>query len=345
MIHPAVASAREAVRRLRARFFWVPWVERWGVSAASVLSGLATLVVFRRGLEYFPWFLGYLLLCYLAAVVFAGARESLASRGQPVLARVVDYTVQTLLHGLLLFLLPIYFASATVASPNIWFVLALFCAATLTAVDPWYQSALLRGRWIELGLFGLGLFGSLNVAFPLVGVQSLWGLLLAGAGSMLALTPVFRRVQHGQWRSAVGQATLAAVLVGAMLWWGRDWIPPVPLHLSRGTFAHHVSGLEPVNPVERIDAGRLREWGRLTAFASIVAPTGLREPVVHVWLKDGTRVARMPVAVVTGGRPGGFRTYSWKRDLGQDPAGVWEVEIRTAHDRLIGRIRAVVTPD
>jgi subtilisin-like proprotein convertase family protein len=52
----------------------------------------------------------------------------------------------------------------------------------------------------------------------------------------------------------------------------------------------------------------------------------------------------MPLAVLRGGRLGGFRSYSWKQDLGEDPAGVWRVEVRTASDQLVGRIRLTVTP-
>ncbi|MBS1116715.1 MAG: hypothetical protein H6Q87_1099, partial [candidate division NC10 bacterium] len=82
--------------------------------------GLVTLLVFRRGIEYFPVFIGYLLLLWLAGVVFAGARQNLAGRAPRALSAAIDYTVQTLLHGLLLFLLPIYYASTTLRSGNAW---------------------------------------------------------------------------------------------------------------------------------------------------------------------------------------------------------------------------------
>lgn len=344
MTHAALTSAHDAIRHLRARFPWISWVERWGISTASVLSGFATLFIFRRGLEYFPWFVGYLLLSYLAAVVFAGAREGLERRGAPLLTRVVDYTVQTLLHGLFLFLLPIYYASTTLVSPNLWLLVVLLFGAVLTAVDPWYRALLGRARWVELWLFGVGLFASLNVAFPLIGVRSAWGLLLSGAGSMLSLAPLFRR-QGRRWGEAVTVATVSAAVLCTGLWWARDWIPPVPLHLFRATFSRGMSGLEPVDGVERVEAQVVRGWGRLTAFAAIVAPAGLQEHMVHVWLRDGRPIARIPVAVVTGGRPGGFRTYSWKRDLGTDPTGIWQVEVRTAHDQLVGRIQVIVVPE
>ena len=93
---------------LVARYPRIRWAKEWGISVASLLSGAGTLFIFRRGIEYFPWFVGYLLLLWLAAVVFAHARQTLHVRGLSMLGMVVDYTVQTLNHGLLLFLLPIY---------------------------------------------------------------------------------------------------------------------------------------------------------------------------------------------------------------------------------------------
>jgi hypothetical protein len=112
------------------------WVRTWGVSIASVVMGFVTLLVFRRGVEYFPLFIGYLLLLWLAGVVFVGARQNLASRAPRAVSAAIDYTIQTLLHGLLLFLLPIYYASTTLRSGNAWLLIALVAAAILTTIDP-----------------------------------------------------------------------------------------------------------------------------------------------------------------------------------------------------------------
>ena len=183
-------AAWEALEERHPRF---RWVRIWGISIFSILMGLITLFIFRRGIEYFPLFMGYLLLLWLVGVLWIETRKGLAARSPRVLGFLVDYTVQTLLHGLTLFLLPIYYASTTLTSVNVWFFLLLVAAAILTAVDPWYRTARSRFHWIEMALFGLGLFASLNVAFPLVGVGSSWALLLSGVGSMLALRRPWRR--------------------------------------------------------------------------------------------------------------------------------------------------------
>ena len=329
---------------LAGRHLWLRRLQRWGVPAGSLVIGILTLFVFRRGIEFLPWFVGYLLLLWLVGVASAQIRHELALRGRRVILLVVDYTVQTLFHGLLLFLLPIYYASTTLTSGNIWFLVTLAAAAFLTTVDPWYRAILLRYRRIEILLFGFGLFASLNVALPLVRVRVAWALVLSGFASMLALMPVFRRVVDTSWREALLRASLWGVAVALLLWPLRGWIPPVPLQLTRATFARSIARLEPERPISTLTVDELRTWGGLTAFTAVAAPAGLREPIYHVWRKDGTIVAKIPLSPVWGGRSGGFRTFSRKTDLGINPAGLWTVDVLTAYDQLIGRVRLAVTP-
>ncbi|MBI2116627.1 MAG: DUF2914 domain-containing protein [candidate division NC10 bacterium] len=337
-------SLRDTWAGITTRHPWLRWVGNWGISAGSVVLGLLTLFIFRRGLEYFPWFVGYLILLWLAGVVFAEARQTLAARGGRVVWLAVNYAIQTMFHGLLLFLLPIYYASTTLASRNVWFLIVLASAALLTTIDPWYRAIRARFRWVEIVLFGFGLFASLNVAFPLLRVRSTWALLLSGTVSMLALAPVFRRGPDSSWRDALIRAGIWGTAVGLVLWPLRGWIPPVPLHLTRATFTRSVVRLEPAEPVSTVTADELRTWGGIVAFTAVAAPAGLREPIYHVWWKNGAEVTRIALSPIRGGRPGGFRTYSRKADLGQDPAGVWSVDVVTAHGQLIGRARLIVTP-
>jgi len=319
------------------------WARRWGISLASLVTGVATLVTFRRGIEYFPLFIGYLLLLWLSGVVFAETRHSLAARAPRALSVAMDYTVQTLLHGLLLFLVPIYYASTTLASGNVWLLIVLVVAATLTTMDPWYRAVVARARWMETFLFWVGLFASLNAALPLISVASEWVLFLSGNLSTLALLPAFGRRLRIPWGAAALCATMAAMVLAVCLWWIREWIPPVPLYLTRATFAKTVDQLEPVEPVTRISTEELRAWGRVVAFTAIAAPSGLSEPVYHVWKRGGRTLSKMLLTTVRGGRTGGFRTYSWKTDLGADPSGLWRVDVRTVHGQLIGRVQLLVT--
>jgi hypothetical protein len=320
------------------------WLERWGISVSSLLLGLLTIFFFRRGIEYFPWFIGYLLVLWVAGVVCLEARQSLAVRSPRVVSLVVDYAVQTMLHGVFLFLVPIYYASTTLASRNVSVLLLLLAGVILTGVDPWYRALFRRCQWIEVALFWLGLFASLNVALPLIRVQVAWALILSGVSSVGALTPSVRRRLGVDWRTAAALTAVAASAAGLLLWSARSWIPPAPLYLARGTFAQAVDRLEPIEPVREASAAEVSTWGGLSVFTAVVAPDGLRQPIDHVWWKDGIALRTIRLSPIRGGAHTGFRTHSRKFDLGPDPAGLWEVDVVTSLGQLIGRVRLTVRP-
>ncbi len=332
-------------RGLSRRHRWLRWAEQWGVSAASLIGGLLALFVFRRGLPHVGWIVGYLLLLWLLFTVLTEVRQSLEARGRRMVITAADYTVQTLSHGLLLFILPGYYASTTLTSFNVWFFLLLVLAALLTTIDVWYRAAVLPRSWARHALLFFSLFAALNVALPLVGTPPILALLGSGALSAVALAPSFRRrgivTRAGAWL----QAGAFAVLAMAVLWVLRSAIPPAPLHLARATVARSVRGLEPVDPVPgAVSAADLGQWGGLVAYTAVYAPAGLRQPIAHVWAKDGVPVTTIRLSPIRGGRAEGFRTYSRKSDFRADAAGRWSVDVVTASGQLIGRLRFTITP-
>ena len=328
---------------LAERHRWLQWAAEWGISAASLTLGIFTLIVFQRGADYFPWILGYLILLWVGGVVFARVRKALEVRNRHLIRVAFDFTIQNLHQDLLLFLLPIYYASTTLSSPNVLFLLLMVTAALLTTIDPLYRATILRYPWTGHALFAFGLFASLNVGLPLIRLRSAWALVLSAVLSLLALTPAIRRGFELSWRNATLGAALGASLGAAILWSVRDWIPPGPLRLSAATFARSVENLEPVEPIEKVSAADLQAWGELVCYTAVSAPAGLREPIYHLWRRDGIQVARVALATIKGGRPGGYRIYSKRSDLGADLVGRWTVDVLTAQGQLIGRVRLVVT--
>lgn len=312
------------------------------MSAGSLVAGLVTLFVFRRGLPHVGWIVGYLILLWFLFTVFTHFRQSLEVRGRRLVITAADYTIQTLCHGLLLFVLPGYYASTTFSSVNVWFFLLLVGLALVTTVDPWYRAVVVPRRWVGHVLFAVSFFAALNVALPLVGVRPIWALEASAVLSALALTPGLRR-SGGSWKGAWIRSGCYAVLAAVVLWYLRAGIPPAPLHLARATAARTVIGLEPMERFTSVSAARLREWGGALAYTAVYAPAGLSEPIAHIWLKDGTVLARIPLTPVRGGRAQGFRTYS-RKVLGPDPVGRWTVDVVTASGQLIGRLRFAVTP-
>jgi len=327
---------------LQERYVLLRWGRKWGLSAASLASGVLTLSLFRKGFDYLPWIIGYLLLLWLAGVVFAHVRDALEARGRRLARAAYDYTLQSLYWHLLLFLVPIYYASATLASRNGVFLAILLGITLLSAVDPWYHAAVGPRPWAVKLLFGFVLFATLKVALPLVRVPTSWALVLAAMAGLVALAPAVRRRFDLSWGMASAACGAAALLAGLLVWMARGWVPPAPLVLVRGTFAREVQGLEPVGPVARVPASEVQRWGGVACFTAVAAPAGLREPILHVWRKDGRVVARLSLPPVRGGRPGGYRTFSRLTDLGADPVGAWRVDVLTVQGQLIGRVHLTV---
>jgi len=334
---PADASA---ARRGR-----LAWLKRWGISLFSLGLGLATLFVFRRGLPHVGWIVGYLLVLILLVAAVAELRQPLERRGRRRILGAADYAIQSLYHGLLLFVLPGYYASATLDSPNVVFLAAVAAGALVTAIDPWYQAIVQPRRWLNQALLALSIFAALNVALPLLGIRPILALEGAAALTAVGMMPVFRERGALTWRQASARSAVLAVAAMAAVWIGRVAVPPAPLFVTRATAARSVTMLEPVEPVESpIPAEALARWGGIAAYTAVYAPAGLRQPIEHVWWKDGRLLGRMPLSPLRGGRKEGFRTYSRKADLKPPYEGRYRVDVVTAAGQLIGRLRFTVAP-
>jgi hypothetical protein len=309
------------------------WLRRWGISCASLAGGILTLFVFRRGLPHVSWIIGYLLILWMLYALLTLARPP------RVVTSAVDYTVQTLYHGLLLFVLPAYYAAATFTSVNILFVALLVVLILLATFDPWYHAIVHPRPWLGAFFFVVSIFAALNVALPLLGVRPYIGLLLSAWAAVMAVTPAIRRAFDLAWRSAV--VTTAAVGVVAALIAGVTCvaIPPAPLFVARADLQWNVGSLESIEPiVQAIPVGELRERG-LTAFTAIYAPAGLHQPVAHVWKQEGRVMDVVRFDAVRGGRLEGYRTWSRKTTFPSNPVGRWTVDVMTTSGQLIGRLR------
>ena len=322
-----------------------PWLRRWGISLVSLALGVFALFVFRRGMPHVAWIVGYLLLLWMLFAVLAELRTPLEQTGHAMMARAADYTIQTLYHNLLLFVLPAYYASATFTSVNVLFLVGVAAGAVITAVDPLYSVLVRRYPSIVHAFLGFSIFAALNVALPLVGVPPIMALEGSAALAGLALTPAFRRRGAVSWTRAHGAAMLLAVVAVVTVWYARVLVPPAPLFVTRAVAARDVAGREPVDEIRgSVSAATLAGWGGLVAYTAVRAPAGLRQAVAHVWRKDGAEIGRISLSPIEGGRPGGFRTFSRRTDLRPPLHGRYTVDVVTASGQLIGRLRFTVTP-
>ena len=283
---------------------WRTFLRRWGISLASLASGLVTLLIFRRGVPHVGWIIGYVVGLWLLFAVLSQARDALLAGGRHLVVAAGDYTIQTLYHGLLLFVLPGYFASTTFDGITVVFFAVLAAAALLTTVDPWYRAVVHPRPWLGLAFFGFSLFAGLNVALPLVGVPPAAAVVLSAALGALGLTPTFFQ-RAGRWGPAAARAGAVALLAVGAAWIARPAVPPAPVSLVHPTLARAVADLEPVEPVARISLTELRAWGGLTAFTPVAAPAALHQAIEHRWRHEGRVVSTVRLAHAGAGRPAG----------------------------------------
>lgn len=317
------------------------WLRRWGISCGSLAGGILTLFVFRRGLPHVTWIIGYLLLLWLLFALLTQVRQALESsarRAHRLVATAVDYTVQTLYHGLLLFVLPAYYAAATPSSVNFAFVVLLAALILLATFDPWYGALVHPRPWLGGVFFVVSIFAALNVALPLLGVRPYIALLLSAWASVVAVTPAVRRAFAWPWRSAMLATSVAGVAAALAVGVGCIAIPPAPLFVARADIRWTVGTVDALEPVTHaIPVEALRQRG-LTAFTAIYAPAGLRQPVAHVWKHDGRVMDVISFSAVAGGRREGYRTWSRKTAFPANPLGRWTVDVMTTSGQLIGRL-------
>ena len=317
------------------------WLRRWGISFASLTGGILTLFVFRRGLPHVAWIIGYLLILWMLFVLLTQVRQALATstqRTHRVVVTAVDYLVQTLYHGLLLFVLPAYYAAATLTSINVAFVALLVVLILLATFDPWYNAIVHPRPWLGVVFFVVSIFAALNVALPLLGIRPYVALLLSAWTAVVAITPTVRRALASSWPSALVGTSVTGVVAAIVVGAGCVAIPPAPLFVARADIRWNVGTVESLEPVTAaIPVEQLRQRG-LTAFTAIYAPAGLRQPVAHVWKHDGRVFDVVTFSAVAGGRREGYRTWSRKTAFPANPEGRWTVDVMTTSGQLIGRL-------
>lgn len=341
---PALEPRRRTPRGRSNPF--LPFIRRWGISIASLVGGLLTLLVFRREVDHIRWVVGYVLLAWLLFALAVQVRRTVVAAERRVHRLVVaaaDYTIQTLCHGVLLFLLPAYWASATPTSRNVVFLVLLAVLALIATFDPWYRALVSPRPWLGGVFLFASMFGALNLALPLVGVPPHVALPLAAWAATLALAPAIVQALHWPWLGAVAGTTLAGVGLAALAFAGRAWIPPAPLFIAETRLAWGLTAEESVEPVAKaIPTRELRERG-LVVHTAVYAPADLTQSIRHVWRQDGRLVDEVPLSPVRGGRREGFRTFSRKTAWPADPRGRWTIDVVTDAGQLVGRLSFRVT--
>jgi len=191
-----------------------------------------------------------------------------------------------------------------------------------------------------------------------------WIFLLAGLISLGASLGVFFlgfRHHPGGWERPMRRTALwmGSVVGTVTVLYFANLIPPVPLALKDAGIYHRVSRTPEGYLVHYVAPPRWRFWvdgespfylspgDSVYCYTAVFAPGRLRVPVRHVWSRrtaDGW-VETDPIAFgIRGGRDGGYRGYTAKRNV---TPGKWRVELETLRGQTLGLVTfdVVAAPD
>lgn len=130
-------------------------------------------------------------------------------------------------------------------------------------------------------------------------------------------------------------------------------IPPIPLSLKDAGVYHSITRDVSGNYLAEQEGKKWSDYFKLYedfhktlnspiyAYSSIFSPTFINVDIIHVWEHHdeitGKWVTVSTVGLkVTGGREGGYRTYSMQEGL---VPGKWRVSVETSHGDVVGRLR------
>jgi len=157
-------------------------------------------------------------------------------------------------------------------------------------------------------------------------------------------------ISMGKFRKVI--ALVIGLYVLLNIFYTQNLIPPVPISLKSGAIYHNVS--------RSGESYRLRfqkpkwyqfwkisddpfyhsEGDTVYCFTAIFAPTALQKNVYHIWQKYYPNTENWVITdrlgfEITGGRKGGYRGFTYKRNVSP---GEWRVDLVTEEDLIIGRM-------
>ena len=320
------------------------WLQRhedkiwWLHSGYALLLGVGIMWLGARNYNYLRvtlFHVGFIWLSSLFLPKFLN-RPRLSERWAERLRLFVNYFNKNFYQQVLFFILPIYYASATLSSANILFVALLGISAILSTLDVIYDRHLSVRRSLTASFFAFNLFALINVMLPVLwSVSNAWTTRFAAVMAALGFVSLYH--PFPRWiRLRFVCGLLAAILFLVIVELGRAYIPPAPLRLVKADFGTGIDReSRQVNPVVvETDPASTRELYVLTA---IKAPMGLEERVRHRWYKSGKLIWASPLFDVVGGREEGYRLWTQYEFATIESEARVRVDVETEGGQLIGR--------
>jgi hypothetical protein len=328
-----------SIRELLARVQWRKVLEQLAPAIALGL-GILSQMYAKHTIAYAPKAVALLAVAWALA---AGLGEWLPeakpdethARWRNFLRRAAATVTVGLFRNVLFFLVPIWFASATLGSANMLAPIVLAAVALYTCFPNRFRQRMLEHPRMRTLYCSSVLFVAL---VPAAAVETATSPRLSAAlaaaiawlASSLATSraPLMTRVG----RLELGFGALAAGLILAV---AAPLLPPVPVACSAAAIGTAIVDREIVGAADRFPAGTRRVY----AWFAVHVPRHYRQGIRFEWYRDGEQVGSHAAGAVVGGREQGYRTSS--STVSPKP-GSWRVDLLTDASQLIARRHFVV---
>ncbi|HWU89473.1 MAG TPA: DUF5924 family protein, partial [Kofleriaceae bacterium] len=344
---PPAPSSR--LRRLLSRIWWLH-------SFFALSFGVGVMLFARSGLAhadkvlmalFVSWLLMFVALRFIVGPANRREQEGLTRKGVRV---ATNYLIKQFYQQMFFFLTPLYASSATwsLSSLNWWIAPVLLICAVVSTMDLVFDNFIMERRLLASAMYGLAMFGVLNVMLPLVGgfdhLASLVIAAIATPASVALLSFSVRQVLSPQ--GALLTVTLTGALLGAV-WFGRTLIPPAPLAMPESAVGHGTpSSYECLPPSKHVL--RAHQLDGLRCGSLLREPGGIKEPALHVWTHEGREIERVtPTRVPCDGDDAVFVSYLTPGRIPTDPIGKWTCTTYTEGGQLVGvrKFEVIRPPD
>jgi hypothetical protein len=314
----------------------------WLHSAYALMLGAFVVAFAQKGLAYVRWVTLFLVAMWaIIVLVFriagSGRAQALTTQRDKMRFFLMTYVLKNLFQGMLFFLLPFYWKTATASAGNQWFVWVLGASAILATLDVVFDRVLMRWRLLASLYFAIALFACLNLSIPaLLRIPAVWALSLAAVAASIGAFSL--HVPLRTLREARMLVLMLVTTVGAwgLAYFGRRAIPPVPLVVAHAAVGPEM--LEDGRLTLEVTALHTSKVQEMIAVTDVQTLADSGEAFVHVWRHGEREILRFtPSRMKTG--PDRVRLQSMLRreQLPDNRVGAWSVDIETTSGQLVGR--------
>jgi len=335
----SIATSRSSFRHRLIAWFHLHQEKLWWLhSLYALILGIGIMWLGKRNFSYLRLVVFHISFIWLSSLLLPMLlnHPRLPVPWTPRLRFLVNFFNKNLYQQMLFFVLPIYYASATLVSRNIAFVLLVGLSATLSTLDVIYDRHLSAKRVLTATFFAFNLFTLINVMLPILwSVSNTLTTRVSAALACLGFLSLYYPSSQSKFRRrALGLAT--GLLFFALIELGRPLIPPAPLRLASVEFGKDFdkASLRIIFPLAELPPTQpLRLYG----VTSIKAPLGLTERVRHRWYQNGKLIFASPFYNMVGGREEGFRLWTSFSFNSIAPGTKLRLDLETEGGQLIGR--------